>query len=139
MTETTVEFRAPVAAPTDRASLHASLIEAMPGMLEAAARLVERSGWVQGWHRREDRYCAFGAILEASGYVRWDRCHCPDGDYAAEIPPGMDALLLRMAHTAMGLPESISVPAWNDAAGRTAAEVVNRLRMAADVACGWSE
>jgi hypothetical protein len=87
-------------------------------ILERAADLIEPKGaWMQGGLRRfhDDRpicWCAVGAIY-----------------HVAKTPD--EALTVRGA---LGALLDQSVPEWNDAPGRTQAEVVAKLREAAALA-----
>jgi hypothetical protein len=79
-------------------------------VLEAAANLIDEYGWGQGWHERSPLVglCALGAISMVEG------CH----GGAAEI-----------LHATVGG----HVHHWNDAPGRTAADVTSTMRATAAV------
>lgn len=101
-------------------------------VLEAAASLIEPEGaWTQGAYYRDangreiyaDRreaacFCALGAIRIAGDY---DASGLPDLNPAAQVLEGV-------------LDTGVGIHEWNDAPGRTQAEVVAKLREAAAVA-----
>ena len=88
-------------------------------VLLAAADHIEAHGWVQGkWGHKGEPCCAEGAIvavLDGNG-----------GIVFGELGP-LSAAAKQMLRNALGK----AIPAWNDAPGRTAAEVVAALREAA--------
>lgn len=88
--------------------------------LRAAADVLERDGWVQRTWEWEGARCAASAL----GAVV----------YGAEDDGGDDEMNLRYsaAITALKARVGIAVTVWNDEAGRTAAEVIDALRAAAD-------
>lgn len=92
-------------------------MSAVADVLNGAADLIERDGWVQGAYKQGSRRCARQALGDAANLsfpsAQWAAYHAA-GDTLAE-----------------GLEEQ-SVWAWNDAPGRTQAEVVAALQIAAE-------
>lgn len=90
-------------------------MSAVADVLNGAAELIERDGWVQGRFADGARRCASQAIYDAT-----------------LAGPGT----VRVFHEARDVfAEDIAADttwAWNDAAGRTQAEVVAALRAAAE-------
>ncbi len=92
----------------------------MKALLLKAAELVEERGHNQGWYEGDNgSLCILGALEVASG----------------EEPFSMSEILLPLHH-GCGLahdlrPFALGVIRWNDAPGRTKAEVVQALRNAA--------
>ena len=94
--------------------------------LRAAADVLERDGWTQGSYTDDNGcYCAAGAVLKA---MRYDLSE--GGDYMRAVE-AFEAVLRQVLRAGSSAPEG-AVIAWNDAAGRTAAEVIAALRAAAD-------
>jgi hypothetical protein len=83
-------------------------------LLDAAA-YIEKHGWCQGNYWRDGRSCAVGAIARVG---RW-------GEQGA----GHEAR--RMAYSKLERLTGQPIVHWNDAAGRSEAEVVYTLRKAA--------
>lgn len=90
-------------------------------VLEAAADLIEPEGrWAQDiFYKRGDCYCLVGALREAAG---------AGSAIAVERGPIADAV-----HAARGPDDRVMLHDWNDAPGRTQAEVVAKLREAASL------
>ena len=94
--------------------------------LRAAADVLERDGWTQGdYHASDGCHCVVGAIEVATGYWTSSR-------------PQHDLSVTARRETAVDVFEAVlespadTVFDWNDAPGRTAAEVIAALRAAAD-------
>lgn len=100
-------------------------METVSEILNAAADLLEKPGaWTTGdYARGDDCFCALGAICEIEGQVK------PRGNVVVEKEES-DASRA-FALFVMGEPEPYHVARWNDAPGRTQAEVVAALRAAA--------
>lgn len=81
---------------------------------ERAAVLIEENGWVQGKSREGGRMCA--------DYALWMASDCDINDYAS----------MRAFHGA----DSFGIIGFNDASGRTADEVIAKLREFAAAARG---
>jgi len=104
---------APVATPP------AAPAKTVRDVLLHAALLIEERGWCQGLYEAPDgRLCAIGALSVASG-----------GDADIYVGGAADEALARIVCTAY-------IPHWNDATGRTAAEVIAALRAAAEATDG---
>lgn len=94
--------------------------EQVRAVLLDAAKLVER-GWCQvlPWSTKDGRkrYCIWAAVLESywSSGALWDR----------------DSMA-KLLYDEIGLSSGESIGSWNDAPGRTQAEVVAALRGAAE-------
>lgn len=84
-------------------------------VLNGAADLIERDGWVQGMYRYEHSLCIVGAIDTAAG--------C--------FGTNMTVDAMRARSTVADFIEA-NPTAWNDKPGRTKAEVVVALRAAAE-------
>lgn len=102
-------------------------------ILTRAADLIEERGWAQHWYVNEcGGLCARGAIYAAAGFSPATRD--ADDTYRWLGPAFYDSAAIA-AETALGkvVPYG-SVARWNDAASRTATEVINTLRGAAEAA-----
>jgi hypothetical protein len=108
----------------------ASVPNAIADKLDEARALIEEHGWTQGGYLRDGCYCALGAIAAVGD---------PDFDESADPPrfdenPIADAFRQYLGVGGFtGLWEN-SVVAWNDAAERTQAEVIEAFRKAAELA-----
>jgi hypothetical protein len=88
-------------------------------VLRAAARYIEEHGWYQGNYRNTDgRVCIVGAILSVTPEVD------DTGDPGRLRSRSVDVLVLAF--------DDKAVTRWNDAPGRTEAEVLVALRAAAE-------
>lgn len=93
-------------------------------VLNAAADLIERDGWCQQrFHDTLGGWCASGACLKVSG--AWDGEIEDDDTIFDASDEALDVLEKRLQSY---------VPTWNDASGRTAEEVIQALRDAANSA-----
>lgn len=98
----------------------------VPEVLDAAASYIEEHGWNQGSYRNDEGgVCAEGAIRLVCG-ASLDGLAQRSGD-------------IQLTLAATGALESeidpdgeIMLPSWNDIPGRTAAEVVAKLRATAE-------
>ena len=103
--------------------------------LRAAADLIERDGWTQGRYHLDGCHCALGAIATA---ITGDPQADPDeGIFAADADGDMK-MWTRWGRATRVLRWQIDGPGaaiseWNDEHGRTAEEVVAKMREAADV------
>jgi hypothetical protein len=93
-------------------------------VLHRAADLIEEFGWRPGagsfaWHLRE-KTCLLGAVSRA----RWD--------FGDVCPPNMSRYDFGFAPLSPAFANANFAFAWNDASGRTKAEVVALLRAEAD-------
>lgn len=106
-------------------------------VLHRAADLLEEFGWAQNYYAFSDsgchveptssaavRFCAVGAMTRAA----WDLTR-DEHDFDPDVALG---LVGYRAFDGRGRVTSCGVPAWNDAPGRTKAEVVQKLRDAAE-------
>ena len=100
-------------------------------ILAKAADLIEQRGWSQGWYCDDaGSLCATGAILAAAGIE-------PEARESANLWATFDDAKWADADRAWRVVDDVvnaHTPAWNDARGRTAAEVVAALRGAAEAA-----
>ena len=85
-------------------------------ILTKAAAICE-AGWVQGKYHEDGCFCMFGAIAIAAGDKQDD----------IDMPKAGPAV--RAVEAAVG---NIALETWNDAKGRTQAEVVAMLRRVAE-------
>ncbi len=81
-------------------------------VLLGAADVIERGGWCQGAYERSGSFCVSGAIRKASGWKA-------DGHLTT---------ICVDAHGALWQALGENMADWNDAPGRTQAEVVAKLR-----------
>lgn len=94
-------------------------------VLELAASILEREGWIQGYAHRDGRYCAWGAITVAAG-GRYDSV---DDFRLLEAPS--EGLVQHAAILLETYLNDREIATWNDESGRTKQEVVDALRLAA--------
>ena len=85
--------------------------------LRAAADVLERDGWTRGAWLDEGRRCVAGALTKAVMDLH------PDDNFDRAYQSAHDTLSGHLGTAPM---------LWNDAHGRTAAEVIAALRAAAD-------
>ena len=97
-------------------------------VLNRAADLVELRGWHQGDFHEETsgRVCAAGAIRVAAGGVPYESCEQASSAERAFADCLAAHGLAKPGHCPIEV-----IGQWNDAEGRTAAEVVATLRAAA--------
>jgi hypothetical protein len=97
-------------------------------VLNGAADLIELRGWHRGGFHEESsgRVCAAGAIRVAAGGVPYESCEEASATEMAFAECLAAHGLARPGHCPIEV-----IGQWNDAEGRTAAEVVATLRAAA--------
>ena len=103
-------------------------------ILDEAAYIIESNGWIQGDYINQRQIddgqgpedcaaCARGAINMAAGGP-------PDNDYLRGAQEASNAVEEWLVYSG-SLGEALSLVEWNDADGRTAADVIAALRGAA--------
>jgi hypothetical protein len=105
-------------------------------VLNKAADLIELRGWHQGdfYEEISGRICTAGAIRVAAGGVPYESC-----EQASSAEQAFANCLAAHGLAKPGHCPIEVIGQWNDAEGRTAAEVVATLRAAAgEVACIWA-
>jgi hypothetical protein len=132
-----------VTATTPPAATHAAIAR----VLRDTAAMIRRDGWHQdtGTYQPYDGYTTLDAAEDAA-YWRWNRDHCPDGVirvYSGDRDDFKAACLTTFAGWLVltgqadpcwceWSPRGL-IAGWNDAAGRTTAQVLAALSQAADV------
>ncbi|MEU6768544.1 hypothetical protein ABZ916_39300 [Streptomyces sp. NPDC046853] len=94
--------------------------------LQAASELLVREGWAQGAMRTESGWCLYGAL---------DRVAVPGAPLAGSIGTALRVLdLLVDVRTGM---RGAAFPKFNDAPGRTVADMLELLADGVVFACTW--
>lgn len=96
-------------------------MSAVSDVLNGAADLIERDGWVQGHYRTTEGYCIAGAIDQTLGIIDDDELH-------VQLWPVAQAARVQV----LAIVDDVAPTLWNDAPGRTKEEVVAALRAAAE-------
>jgi hypothetical protein len=89
--------------------------DATADVLDDAADLLEREGWIQRDDKTEHGRCAVGALIETESEHRW---------------AARDRLLLEIGRSCRTNPTR-RLMIWNDAPGRTKQQVLDAFRAAA--------
>lgn len=102
--------------------------ERLADILDDAADLLERKGWIQGRYSNENGHCAVGAITRVCGLYDAVSLTVPD---MVEVRSQIEAAyqverVLRNILAERGGP--LHVQTWNDKKGRTKQEVLDLLR-----------
>ncbi|MDP9224133.1 MAG: hypothetical protein M3P18_09810 [Actinomycetota bacterium] len=85
-------------------------------VLDDAADLLERKGWIQEAEKSPEGFCSLGALIHTRSLVRWEAA----ARLAKNVTPGASIHLI-----------SRSITDWNDAPERTKQEVLDAFRAAA--------
>jgi hypothetical protein len=105
-----------------------STVKARPDILTKAAEIIEAGGLGKGrFLTRGGRHCTVGALMEANGGG-------VDLDNMTSIRPEVSLLTDLLGTRKAGERDCGSVYIWNDEGDRTADEVVELLRQAAEKA-----